>query len=299
MLGVPEKNARKYWLRIRVGLVQMAATSDGKTCSAHLTAWHQAPPQRRRKSLLPELFRTQIFLHARTRRCSICRANSRADDRPAAEVAKQLRIVVVGSIFEKRRWASHNTAVMLDATAACAIYRKMHIRTIRFTTRKYYFHARRLGYKAFRHFGRKGGPGGLGPGYPKRRRRRCRRAGVCNPTAIGWHPDEKGTGTIPIAVRRLAEMQRAACDCEMACTCAPSTVWLRDGDIAATKRRQGLGVLGGRSMADPSGDDRPKPHTKGRNLIGDVDAAVIEDTRRQLAVPARPPHDSLRAITRG
>ncbi len=68
-----------------------------------------------------------------------------------ATLAKQLRIVLVASLFEKRApGVYHNTAVIFDADGSLrGLYRKMHIPDDPLYYEKYYFTPGDLGYRAF------------------------------------------------------------------------------------------------------------------------------------------------------
>jgi len=90
---------------------------------------------------LPELFRTQYFCQRKTRPCSIWPRPFQAHHRRAGVIAREEKVVVVTSVFERRtRGLYHNTAAVLatDGTIT-GIYRKMHIPDDPLYYEKYYF----------------------------------------------------------------------------------------------------------------------------------------------------------------
>jgi N-carbamoylputrescine amidase len=113
-----------------------------------------------------------------------------------AALAKQLRIVLIASVFEKRApGIYHNTAVVFDADGSQrGLYRKMHIPDDPLYYEKYYFTPGDLGYRAF-----DTGVGRIGTlvcwdqWYPEGARLTVLQGAqiLFYPTAIGWHPSEK------------------------------------------------------------------------------------------------------------
>src|ERR1700681_4478480 len=79
---------------------------------------------------LPELFQTQYFCQREDASLfDLAEPIPGPTTAKLAEAAKQLRIVLIGSLFEKRApGVYHNTAVMFDADGSLrGKYRKMHI----------------------------------------------------------------------------------------------------------------------------------------------------------------------------
>src|SRR5207253_8055318 len=113
-----------------------------------------------------------------------------------SEVAKQLKIVLVASLFDKRApGVYHNTAVMIDSDGSLrGIYRKMHIPDDPLYYEKYYFTPGDLGFKAFdTEVGRIGTLVCWDQWYPEGARLTALQGAqvLFYPTAIGWHPAEK------------------------------------------------------------------------------------------------------------
>jgi N-carbamoylputrescine amidase len=113
-----------------------------------------------------------------------------------AAAAARHRVVVVGSLFERRAAGLyHNTAVIYDADGRIAgIYRKMHIPDDPLYYEKFYFTPGDLGFQAFdTRFGRVGACVCWDQWYPEAARLTALAGAqvIFYPTAIGWHPSEK------------------------------------------------------------------------------------------------------------
>ncbi len=111
-------------------------------------------------------------------------------------LAKELGIVIVASLFEKRASGLyHNTAAVIDADGAfLGVYRKMHIPDDPHYYEKFYFTPGDLGYRAWRtRYGRIGVLVCWDQWYPEAARLTALQGAeiLFYPTAIGWHPAEK------------------------------------------------------------------------------------------------------------
>jgi N-carbamoylputrescine amidase len=146
---------------------------------------------------LPELFRSQYFCQTEEH------ANfALAEEIPGkstsalGELARELGIVIVASLFEKRRaGVYHNTAAVIDADGEfLGKYRKMHIPDDPLYHEKFYFTPGDLGFQAW-----ETARGKIGvcicwdQWYPEAARLTALRGAeiIFYPTAIGWHPREK------------------------------------------------------------------------------------------------------------
>ena len=113
-----------------------------------------------------------------------------------SELAKELGIAIVASLFEKRRaGVYHNTATIIDADGKLlGKYRKMHIPDDPLYHEKFYFTPGDLGFQAW---DTKRGKIGVcicwDQWYPEAARLTALRGAeiIFYPTAIGWHPSEK------------------------------------------------------------------------------------------------------------
>ena len=274
--------------KFRVGLVQMSATPDpDKNLQRAVDRLHHASAKGAQIVCLPELFRTQYFCQREDAALfDLAEAIPGPTTARLAEAAKQLRIVVVGSVFEKRApGVYHNTAVMIDADGSLrGIYRKMHIPDDPLYYEKYYFTPGDLGFKAFdTQVGRVGTLVCWDQWYPEGARLTARQGAqvLFYPTAIGWHPDEKEQyGTAQHNAWQTIQVGHAIANGLY--VCAVNRVGHEDGDIRGNKAPgKGLEFWGGSFIADPFGRVVAKAsHEKEEILMGEVDARVIEDTRR-------------------
>ena len=113
-----------------------------------------------------------------------------------AKIAKELQVVIVVPIFEKRTHGLyHNSAVVLDADGTTAgLYRKMHIPDDPLYYEKFYFTPGDLGFLAFQtRFARVGVCICWDQWYQEAARLTAMKGAelLFYPTAIGWIPGEK------------------------------------------------------------------------------------------------------------
>jgi N-carbamoylputrescine amidase len=274
--------------KYRVGLVQMSATPDpDKNLQHAIDRLQQAAAKGAQIVCLPELFQTQYFCQ---REDAALFDLAEPVPGPAtarlAEAAKQLGIVVIGSVFEKRApGVYHNTAVMIDADGSLrGIYRKMHIPDDPLYYEKFYFTPGDLGFKAFdTQVGRVGTLVCWDQWYPEGARLTALQGAqvLFYPTAIGWHPDEKEKfGEAQYDAWQT--IQRAHAIANGVYVAVVNRVGFEDGDIRGNKASgKGLEFWGGSFIADPFGRLIAKAsHDKEEILIGEVDLRVLEDTRR-------------------
>ena len=146
---------------------------------------------------LPELFRTQYFCQTEdAARFDLAEPIPGPTTEVLRQVARETRMVVVGSIFERRAAGIyHNTAVVIDADGTLrGRYRKMHIPDDPLYYEKYYFTPGDLGFQAFdTSFARVGTLVCWDQWYPEAARLTALQGAeiLFYPTAIGWHPAEK------------------------------------------------------------------------------------------------------------
>lgn len=136
---------------LRVGMVQQACTGDSeRNLAVTIAAIQQAAQQGAELILLQELHTNLYF-------CQTENANlfdlAEKIPGPSTEklsaLAKQLQVVIVASLFEKRATGLyHNTAVVLEKNGEIAgCYRKMHIPDDPGYYEKFYFTPGDLGFK--------------------------------------------------------------------------------------------------------------------------------------------------------
>jgi N-carbamoylputrescine amidase len=184
--------------KYRLGLVQMScSTNPAENLEKALVRIQEAARMGAQVVCLQELFRAQYF----------CRVESAelfdlAEEIPGpsteaiSKIAKELKVVVVASLFEKRaQGLFHNTAAILNADGELqGIYRKMHIPDDPLYYEKFYFTPGDLGFKNFdTPFGRFGVLICWDQWYPEGARLTAMQGAsvLFYPTAIGWHPHEK------------------------------------------------------------------------------------------------------------
>jgi N-carbamoylputrescine amidase len=183
---------------IRVGVVQMAC-SDCKHSNLEKALQRLAEAAERGAHVvcLQELFHglypCQTEDHARF---------AEAEPIPGpisqalAEAAERHRLVIIGSLFERRApGLYHNTAVVFDTDGSTAgVYRKMHIPDDPRYYEKFYFTPGDLGFRSFAtRAGRIGVCVCWDQWFPEAARLTALTGAqiLCYPTAIGWLPEEK------------------------------------------------------------------------------------------------------------
>ena len=115
-------------------------------------------------------------------------------------------MVIIASLFEKRAaGVYHNTAAIIDADGSLlGIYRKMHIPDDPLFYEKFYFTPGDLGFRAWQtRYGKIGVLICWDQWYPEAARLTAMQGAeiLFYPTAIGWHPGERGIGST--AARRV------------------------------------------------------------------------------------------------
>jgi N-carbamoylputrescine amidase len=146
---------------------------------------------------LPELYRSQYFCQSEDHaNFALAEMIPGPSTDAFTNVARQLSVVIVVSLFEKRApGVYHNTAVVIDADGKLlGKYRKMHIPDDPGFYEKFYFTPGDLGFQNW-----KTQRGNVGvcvcwdQWYPEAARLTALRGAeiLFYPTAIGWHPKEK------------------------------------------------------------------------------------------------------------
>ena len=121
----------------------MSATSDpGQNLQRAIEHVRKAADQGAQVVCLPELFQTQYFCQREDASLfDLAESIPGPTSARMAEVAKQLRIVLIASLFEKRApGVYHNTAAIFDTDGTLrGLYRKMHIPDDPLYYEKFYF----------------------------------------------------------------------------------------------------------------------------------------------------------------
>jgi N-carbamoylputrescine amidase len=181
-----------------LGLVQMRCSDDADANLAKAVGRiHEAARAGAGIVCLPELFRTPYFCQREDPALfDLAEPIPGPTCTALAAVAREAKVVVVGSVFEKRTaGVYHNTAVVFDVDGKLlGRYRKMHIPHDPLFYEKYYFTPGDLGFQTFdtRH-ARVGTLVCWDQWYPEAARLTALKGAevLVYPTAIGWHPKEK------------------------------------------------------------------------------------------------------------
>ena len=181
-----------------IGLVQMRMGSDPTAnLDRAVSRIREAARRGARVVCLPELFRTPYFCQREDAALfDLAEPIPGPTSDALAKVARELGVVVVASLFERRAaGVYHNTAVVLDADGTeRGRYRKMHIPDDPLYYEKFYFTPGDLGFRAFdTAVGKVGTLVCWDQWYPEAARLTALAGAdvLFYPTAIGWHPREK------------------------------------------------------------------------------------------------------------
>ena len=274
--------------KFRVGLIQMCTSSDPEAnFERGLEHVRAAAAKGAEIVCLPELFQTQYFCQREdTALFDLAESIPGPATERLSEVAKKLKIVLIASLFEKRAAGLyHNTAALFDADGTLrGLYRKMHIPDDPLYYEKYYFTPGDLGFRAFdTNVGRVGTLVCWDQWYPEGARLTALQGAniLFYPTAIGWHPAEKAEFG-EAQYDAWCTIQRSHAIANGVYVAAVNRVGFETGDIRGNSAPgKGLEFWGGSFLSDPFGRIIAQAsHDKEEILIGEVDLALLEDTRR-------------------
>jgi N-carbamoylputrescine amidase len=274
--------------KFTVGLIQMSMTSEpDKNLQHAIDLIRDASGRGAKVICLPELFQTQYFCQREDASLfDLAEPIPGPTSERLSRVAKELRVVLVSSLFEKRApGLYHNTAAIFESDGALrGLYRKMHIPDDPLYYEKYYFTPGDLGYRAFdTNSGRIGALVCWDQWYPEGARLTALQGAsiLFYPTAIGWHPAEKAEfGTAQHDAWRT--IQRAHAIANGVYVGVVNRVGFETGDIRGKSAPgAGLEFWGGSFLCDPFGRVIAEAsHDKEEILIGEVELRLIEETRR-------------------
>jgi N-carbamoylputrescine amidase len=277
-------DTRKY----KVGLVQMSMGPDPEA-NFESALRHVREAARRGAHIvcLPELFRAQYFCQREDLRLfDLAEPIPGPSTHRLGELARELRISIVASLFERRApGLYHNTAVTLNGDGVIAgVYRKMHIPDDPLYYEKYYFTPGDLGFQAVdTAVGRIGTLVCWDQWYPEGARLTALHGAevLFYPTAIGWHPAEKEEFGVA-QYDAWQTIQRAHAIANGVYVAGVNRVGFEQGDVLGNRAEgAGLAFWGGSFLADPFGRIIAKAsHDKEELIIGEIDMALLEDTRR-------------------
>jgi N-carbamoylputrescine amidase len=271
-----------------VGLIQMSCSPDpDQNLRRACDKVREAAKRGAQLVCLPELFRAQYFCQREdTALFDVAESIPGPSTDALAAIAKELKIVIVASLFEKRaRGLYHNTAAIIENDGTIkGLYRKMHIPDDPLYYEKYYFTPGDLGFKAFdTAVTRMGTLVCWDQWYPEGARLTALQGAniIFYPTAIGWHPDEKAEfGVAQHDAWRT--IQRAHAIANGVFVAVVNRVGHEFGDVRGNRAAgKGLEFWGGSFLCDPFGRMIAEAsHDKEEILIGACDLKLIEETRR-------------------
>jgi N-carbamoylputrescine amidase len=264
-----------------VALVQMRCSADPDDNVRRASeALREAARRGAQVACLPELFRTHYFCQVEDpSRFDLAEPIPGPTSERLAAVARETRMVVVGSIFERRAaGVYHNTAVVFDTDGSIrGLYRKMHIPDDPLYYEKYYFTPGDLGFQAIEtSVARVGTLVCWDQWYPEAARLTALKGAevLFYPTAIGWHPAEKA---------EYGEAQSNAWETMQRAHAISNGVY-----VAAVNRvghegpaDGGLEFWGGSFVADPFGRVLARAGRETEEILTvTCDPQVQEETRR-------------------
>jgi N-carbamoylputrescine amidase len=274
--------------KYRVGLVQMSMGADpDENLARAADRVREAARLGAQIVCLPELFCTQYFCQREdVALFDLAEAIPGPSTTLLGAVAREKNVVIVASLFERRAAGLyHNTAVTLHTDGSIAgVYRKMHIPDDPLYYEKFYFTPGDLGFRAVdTAVGRVGTLVCWDQWYPEGARLTALQGAelIFYPTAIGWHPAEKEEfGRAQYDAWQT--IQRAHAIANGVFVAAVNRVGHEQGDIRGNRAEgKGLEFWGGSFLADPFGRVIVQgSHDKEEILIGEIDLALLEDTRR-------------------
>ena len=184
---------------VKVGLLQTACSADpSSNLKKTLAKANEAVRKGAQIICTQELFRSQYFCQAEDHDYfRLAEPIPGPTTKAFQKFAKERKVVVVASLFEHRAaGVYHNTAAIIDADGSLlGKYRKMHIPDDPLYYEKFYFTPGDLGFRAWEtRYGKIGVLVCWDQWYPEAARLTAMRGAqiLFYPTAIGWHPSEKG-----------------------------------------------------------------------------------------------------------
>ncbi|WP_051227630.1 carbon-nitrogen hydrolase [Oceanospirillum beijerinckii] len=283
--GSSQKNTQ-----LKVGLVQQQAFNDKeKSLAISEQGLRDLAAQGCELALLQELHATQYFCQTEdTDLFDLAEPLDGPTSQRLAGLAKELQMVIVGSIFEKRApGLYHNTAVVFEKDGSLAgYYRKMHIPDDPGFYEKFYFTP---GDATFND-GRPGfspietSVGKLGvlvcwdQWYPEAARLMAMAGAemLLYPTAIGWDPrDDAAEQNRQLGAWTIIQRAHAVANG------LPVLVANRVGHEAdPSAQSEGIQFWGGSFIAGPQGELLQHAGEESCLLVATIDKQRTEDTRR-------------------
>jgi N-carbamoylputrescine amidase len=265
----------------RIALVQMRCSMNpAENVEKAISFIRKAASQGAKIVTLQELFTTQYFCQKEDHKYfAFAEEIPGPTTKRLSEVAKELEVVIVASLFEKRAAGLyHNTAAVIDADGTfLGKYRKMHIPDDPLFYEKFYFAPGDLGFKSWKtRYATIGVCVCWDQWFPETARLTALSGAeiLFYPTAIGWHPSEKAQ----YGVRQHSSwetIQRGHAIANGCFVAVPNRVGHEAPDGG-----DGLEFWGQSFVADPSGQIIGKASNDQEEvLIADVDLEQLEQQR--------------------
>jgi N-carbamoylputrescine amidase len=265
----------------KIALVQMRCSMNpAENVDKAISFIRKAASQGAKIVSLQELFTTQYFCQKEDHKYfAFAEAIPGPTTKRLSEIAKELDMVIVASLFEKRAAGLyHNTAAIIDADGTfLGKYRKMHIPDDPLFYEKFYFTPGDLGFKSWKtRYGTIGVCVCWDQWFPETARLTALSGAeiLFYPTAIGWHPSEKAH----YGVRQHSSwetIQRAHAIANGCFVAVPNRVGHEAPDGG-----DGLEFWGQSFVADPSGQIIGKASNDQEEvLIADIDLKQLDQQR--------------------
>ena len=265
----------------KIALVQMRCSMNPvENVDKAISFIRKAASQGAKIVSLQELFTTQYFCQKEDHKYfAFAEAIPGPTTKRLSEIAKELDMVIVASLFEKRAAGLyHNTAAIIDADGTfLGKYRKMHIPDDPLFYEKFYFTPGDLGFKSWKtRYGTIGVCVCWDQWFPETARLTALSGAeiLFYPTAIGWHPSEKAH----YGVRQHSSwetIQRAHAIANGCFVAVPNRVGHEAPDGG-----DGLEFWGQSFVADPSGQIIGKASNDQEEvLIADIDLKQLDQQR--------------------
>lgn len=276
-------------LTTTLGLVQMTCGPDpAANLDKALLAIGEASRRGAQVVCLPELFRTQYFCQEQNPdNFELAEAIPGPTTEALAAAARSHGVVIVGSVFERRAAGIyHNSAVVIDTDGGLlGTYRKMHIPDDPLYYEKYYFTPGDLGFRVFpTKFGRIAPLICWDQWFPEAARLAALSGAefLIFPTAIGWHPSEKGRwGKRQWEAWSIAQRAHGIANgAFVAAVNRAGTERILDGSPSRPPGYAGLEFWGRSFVSDTFGSVVAEAGSSEQVLLARCDRADIEQTRR-------------------
>ena len=265
---------------VTLGLIQTASSPDPDANLRKTLALVKRAARRGAQIICTqELFRSQYFCQSEDyNNFKLAEKIPGPGTAAFQKLAKQHRIVVIASLFEKRAaGVYHNTAAIIDADGSLlGRYRKMHIPDDPLFYEKFYFTSGDLGFHSWQtRYGKIGVLICWDQWYPEAARLTALQGAqiLFYPTAIGWHPREK---------KKYGERQHDAWEIIQRSHAVANGCYVAVANRVGHEKLadQGIEFWGQSFVAGTSGEILAKASTNREEiLIVPVDLAAVDTTR--------------------